>query len=207
MKIEAWHRPGCKNQEIDAVNQSIFLSTTDEGTIFQHNGTNGIGIFTFSYHMFNLTNTYQEDFINVPSCVFNLTNTHELQGSFTNIPSLDSSVCESESMIESSPPWLWIEVAIVVTLFTTVHFIVSIVLVCTVRQKNRDLKLLKNQHGNTSDADRKYTCKHVYLTIYYESNCKSPIVHVYMNEYSYHATNLKGKRIVLLKTIYHAFSG
>ena len=181
MIIEAWDRNDCSDEEIDAVDQSILLSTTDRRKMFENNGTNGIGIFKFSYQVFNLTNTCEEGFTDVPPCVFNLTNTYQEDLNCTDVPSLDNSICDSGSMIESTPPWLWIVVAIVITLFNTLHFIVSIVLACVVRQKNKELKLLMNQQSNTSDANSKNISVCI---IYSESKCESHIVHVYMNEYS-----------------------
>ena len=129
-------RQNCKNEEIDAVNWSLLLSETDQQHMFREIGQNGIGIFNFSYHVLNLANKYEE--------------------SFTEIPSLDSCTGDSESMIESTPPWSWIAVAIVFMLLSTLLFLVITVLACIVRQKNKDLELLKYQHGNTSNANREF---------------------------------------------------
>ena len=127
---------------MDSINQSILFLAAYKQQVFQNSGQNGLGVFNFSYHVRNLTNNYQEG--------------------FTEAPPLDNCMGDSatESMMESTPPWLWIAVAIVVILLTILMFIVSIVLACIFRQKNKDLKLLQNQHGITSDENRKYTRMH-----------------------------------------------
>ena len=124
--------------------------------MFQNNGTNDIGIFDFSYQVLNFTTTNicEEGFTDVPPCVFNLINSY--QEGFTDVPTLDNCTCDSEPMIESTPPWLWIVVAIVfmlLTILTILMFIVSTVLACIVRKKNKDLNILKTQHRTTSGAN------------------------------------------------------
>ena len=141
LTIEAWDKQQhCNDHEIDTIHLTIFLSDTDQQQIFQlqETGLTGIGVFNFSYHVLNVVNKYEE-------C-------------FTEIPSLDTSTCtdDSESMIESTPPWLWIAVAIVFMLVSILLFLAGTVLACIVKQKDKDLKLLKYQHRNASGANRKF---------------------------------------------------
>ena len=159
LTIKAWDRQQCNDHDIDAIELTLFLSETDQKQTFQETGPNGIGVFNFSYHVLNLAmcNKYEE-------C-------------FTEIPSLDSSTGDCESMIESTPPWSWIAVAIVFMLLSTLFFLVIIVLACIVGQKNKDLELLKYQHGNSSDANRKVQV--FQLIIYVKSSigwCHSDLV-------------------------------
>ena len=108
---------------------------TDEQQMIREIGENGIGVFNFSYNMKILVNKYE--------------------GCFTEIPTLDSCTCDGESMIESTSPWSWIAVTILFMLLTTVLFLVSIFLVCIIRQKSEALKVKENQHRTDSHTNRK----------------------------------------------------
>ena len=159
MTIEAWDfAGGYKDYEIDAINKSIvFPETVNKDNIVDH-GTNGIGLFSFSYRVQNL----------------NSTNTFECSiDSFTTTVTLaplpTSSTCNESVPIHNSTDQplavssssLWALIAVAITLLLTL-LVTIIIAICVVR--NMSMKLKETKERNARARNGEHTCS-VYIKV------------------------------------------
>ena len=147
--IEAWDRQGCGHNEIDFTATSFPLSANTQGQTIQKLGENEIGLFNFTYNLRDLVEAYGECLVeeHIPPTDIS-----------TYTSSTDNSTCQ-QAKENSTSPWTWIALSIVLMLLTTVLSVVIISLALVVRQKNQTMKKMKSQCTcrNTSATSGKHT--------------------------------------------------
>ena len=165
--------------------RSIDFQANNEQEVVNKSGINGIGLFSFTYGVQNVDKKSTDKCVmETPTDVhtdqqitLSPGNTSSTPADTSSTPADTSSTPADTSSIPAdtgstpadntttqevqesySSPWAWITVAILFILLTLLLFIVSIVLICIIKNKTSRVKEI--QKRSTCDVNSKKTCTH-----------------------------------------------